>query len=163
MFGVVSWAMGADHTGPVTIEATGARELTTCMTFRSNARPQICLPKFVLLWDQPGGGELNIDFVGEQATLSFWEFKVSEGQADLSPMRDGGRCCRQRQPRGKLAGLDRLTLPSHNGRRDRAPPDHLPPREYRLPPWAVSSTGIRAEQFIGDDQANRLLRAYREP
>ena len=25
MFSVVSWAMGADHTGPVTIEASGRR------------------------------------------------------------------------------------------------------------------------------------------
>ncbi|MFV1966288.1 MAG: Gfo/Idh/MocA family protein [Pirellulaceae bacterium] len=90
MFGVVSWAMGADRTGPVTIEASGREEPNNLYDapVEMRVRYEFSDPSFVMIWEQPGIGKLNIDFVGKDATLSgFWEFNVSEGQADLSPTR----------------------------------------------------------------------------
>ena len=90
MFGVVSWAMGTDRTGPVAIEATGRRASDNLydVPVEMRVRYEFADPPFVMLWEQPGGGNLNLEFVGSQATLSgFWDFQVSRGSADLSPTR----------------------------------------------------------------------------
>ena len=43
-------------------------------------------PPCEVVWEQSHGDKLNVEFVGSEATLSgFWEFEVTEGEADLSP------------------------------------------------------------------------------
>ena len=82
MFSVVSWAMGTDRTGPVTIEATGREAPNNLydVPVEMRVRYEFADPPFTMLWEQPGGGSLNLDFIGSQATLSgFWDFKVIAG------------------------------------------------------------------------------------
>lgn len=169
MFGVVSWALGLDQTGPVEIEATGRRVPNNLydVPVEMSVRFEFADPKCRVLWEQSGGGKLNIDFVGENATLSgFWEFKVTEGQADLSPTRD-----------------DELHLKrsdSHSGNwleciATRRRPAFDVEIGHRVTSWChlgniACQLGRRLrwnpaeERFLGDKEADRLLQvAYREP
>jgi hypothetical protein len=169
MFGVVSWAMGADRTGPVTIEATGrdAPNNLYDVPVEMRVRSEFADPPFVMLWEQPGSGSLNVDFVGTQATLSgFWDFQVTEGQADLSPTRghemhlersdshSGNwlQCIATRQrPVMDVEIGHRVTCWSHLGNIA-----YLLRRKLRWDP--------AAERFVGDETANRVLdAAYRAP
>ena len=169
MFGVVSWAMGADHTGPVTIEATG-REAPNNLydsPVDMSVRYEFADPPFTMIWEQPGESSLNLDFVGSQATLSgFWEFKVTQGEADLSPTRTDelhlGRSdshsgnwleciATRRRPVMDVEIGHRVTCWSHLGNIA-----YLLGRKLQWDP--------AAEQFLGDEQANRMLDVtYREP
>ena len=169
MFSVVSWALGTDQTGPVSVEATGRQapgnlydvpvELRVKLEFADPAR--------TVIWEQPGGGSLNLEFVGEQATLSgFWDFKVTKGKADLSPTRsDEPHLERSDSHSGnwleciasrRLPVMDveighRVTCWSHLG--------NIAYRTGRKLRWDPV-----AERFAGDEGANRLLHApYREP
>ena len=169
MFSVVSWALGADHTGPVTIEATGreAPDNLYDVPVEMRVRYEFADPPCVVVWEQPGIGGLNVDFIGSQATLSgFWDFQVTQGQADLSPTRadevhlersdnhSGNwlECiATRRRPVMDVEIGHRVTCWSHLG--DIA---YCVGRKLRWDP--------AAEQFVGDDEANRLLAAaYREP
>lgn len=169
MFSVVSWAMGADHTGPVSIEASGRQEPNNLydVPVEMRVRYEFADPPFTMIWEQPGGGSLNLEFVGSQATLSgFWEFHVTQGRADLSPTRGNElhlersdshsgnwlRCIATRQrPVMDVEIGHRTTCWSHL-----ANIAYCLGRKLRWDP--------AAERFLGDDQANRLLRtAYREP
>ena len=169
MFSVVSWAMGTDHTGPVSIEATGrdAPNNLYDVPVEMRVKYEFADPKFTMIWEQPGSGNLSLDFIGSQATLSgFWDFKVSKGQADLSP-----------------TGKDELHLErsdSHSGNwlqciATRARPVMDVEIGHRATCWShLANIAYRvgrkvrwdpvAERIIGDDEANRLLAtAYREP
>ena len=169
MFSVVSWAMGADHTGPVTIEATGREAPNNLydVPVEMRVRYEFADPQFTMLWEQPGGGSLNVDFIGSQATLSgFWDFKVTQGQADLSPTRSDElhlersenhsgnwiECiATRRRPVMDVEIGHRVTCWSHLG--------NIAYRLGRKLRWDPAT-----EQFAGDDEANRLLGvAYREP
>jgi predicted dehydrogenase len=169
MFGVVSWAMGADHSGPVTIEASGRQEPGNLFDapVEMHVRYEFADPAFVLTWDQPGIGKLNIDFVGSKATLSgFWEFQVSQGEADLSPTRTD---------EDHLAVSD-----SHSGNwldciATRRRPAFDVEIGHRVTCWSLlGNVAYRlgrklhwdptAERFLDDDQANLLLHVpYRQP
>ena len=166
---VVSWAMGADQTGPVTIEATGRRAPNNFydVPVDLRVRYEFADPPFVMIWEQPGGGSLNLEFMGSQATLTgFWDFQVTQGQADLSPTRpeelhlersdshSGNwlQCITTRQrPVMDVEIGHRVTCLSHLG--------NLAFRLGRKLQWDPA-----AERFVGDDAANRLLQVvYREP
>jgi len=169
MFGVVSWAMGADDTGPVSIEAVGSEEPGNLYDVPVALRVQyeFADPPFTLLWEQPGSGSLNLEFVGSQATLSgFWEFKVTHGQADLSPTRSeefhlersdshSGNwldcIVTRRRPVMDVEIGHRLTCWSHLG--------NIAYRLGRRLRWDPA-----LERFPDDEEANRLLSAaQREP
>ena len=169
MFSVVSWAMGADQTGPVTIEATGRQAPNNFydVPVDLRVRYEFADPPFVMIWEQPGGGSLNLEFLGSQATLTgFWDFQVTQGQADLSPTRpeelhlersdshSGNwlQCIATRQrPVMDVEIGHRVTCLSHLG--------NLAFRLGRKLQWDPA-----AERFVGDDEANRLLQVvYREP
>jgi predicted dehydrogenase len=169
MFSVVSWAMGADQTGPTRITATGRQAADNLfdVPVEMNVRLEFSDPAFVLQWEQGEGRNLNLEFVGEKATLTgFWDFQVTAGQADLSPTQpqefhlpvsdnhSGNwlECiATRRRPIMDVETGHRVTCWSHLGNIA-----YLLQRELRWDPVA--------EQFIGDDDANRLLSvAYREP
>ena len=177
MFSVVSWAMGADHTGPVTIEGTGRPRANNIfdVPVEMSVRYEFADPPFVMSWEQPGvelrsprlDGRLNVDFIGSQATLSgFWDFKVTQGQADLSPTRTDElhlqrsdshsgnwlRCiATRRRPVMDVEIGHRVTCWSHLG--------NIAYRLGRKLEWDPAG-----ERFVGDDEANRLLEvAYRAP
>ena len=124
-------------------------------------------PPFTMIWEQPGSGNLNLEFVGSQATLSgFWDFQVTQGQADLSPTRGDElqlersdshsgnwlECiATRRRPVMDVEIGHRVTCWSHLG-------------NHRLPLGRKLRWDPAAERFVGDDEANRLLHAAcREP
>jgi len=169
MFSVVSWAMGADRTGPVTVEATGGEAPNNLydVPVEMRVRYEFADPPFTMLWEQPGGGSLNVDFIGSQATLSgFSDFKVSQGQADVSPTRSDElhlersesqsgnwlECtAARRRPVMDVEIGHRVTCWSHLG--------NIAYRLGRRLRWDPA-----AERFVGDDEADRLLHsACREP
>jgi len=169
MFNVVSWAMGADQTGPAAIEATGRQEpnnlfdapveLTVHYTFTD--------PPFELIWQQREGARLNVEFIGAAATLSgFWGFKITRGEADLGPPGTGELLLERsdshpgnwlesifsrRRPVMDVEIGHRVTTWSHLG--------NIAYQLGRKLHWDPAE-----EQFVGDDQANRMLDvAYRQP
>ena len=169
MFSVVSWALGTDQTGPMTIEATGREAPNNLydVPVEMRVRFEFADPECVVLWEQPGGGKLNVDFVGDQATLSgFWGFEITQGEADLSPTRDDEphlersdshsgnwlECiATRRQPVMDVEIGHRVTCWSHLG--------NIAYRLGRKLEWDPAG-----ERFVGDDEANRLLQvAYRAP
>jgi predicted dehydrogenase len=169
MFSVVSWAMGTDRTGPVTVEATGRQDPNNLYDapVDLSVRYEFADPAFVMTWEQAPGRGLNLEFVGAQATLSgFWGFNVTRGEADLSPTRPNELhlhesnnhfgnwfdCIASRQrPACDVEIGHRVTTWSHLGNIA-----YLTGRKLKWDPVA--------ERFVGDDEANRLLhRAYREP
>jgi len=169
MFSVVSWAMGVDETGPVTVEATGQEnpENLYDVPVTMSVRYEFADPKFVLTWEQPGVGGLNLQFIGDRATLSgFWDWGVIQGEADLSPthatekhLRESNDhfanwfdCIASRErPACDVAIGHRVTSLSHLGNIA-----YQLGRKLRWDPVA--------ERFEGDDEANRLRHvSYREP
>jgi predicted dehydrogenase len=169
MFGVVSWAMGTDHTGPVTIEATGRQAPNNLYDVPTDLRVRYKFadPPFEMIWEQPGEGKLNLEFIGEKATLSgFWDFQITRGQADLSPTRDEELHLERSDSHSgnwltcittrRLPVMDveighRVTTWSHLGNIA-----YLLGRNLRWDP--------ACERFVGDEEANRRLGvAYREP
>ncbi len=169
MFGVVSWAMRTDQTGPVAIDAQGtyAADNLYDVPVTMQVRYEFADPPFTLLWEQPGSGSLNVDFVGQQATLSgFWEFRITRGQADLSPTRSDELHLAQSDSHSAnwlecIATRSRPILDVEIG--------------HRITTWChLGNIACRlgrklrwdpaGERFIGDDEANRLLEvAYRPP
>jgi len=169
MFNVVSWAMGADATGPVAIEATGREEPDNLYDapVEMSVRYTFADPPFVLTWDQPGTGGLNVQFVGRGATLSgFWDFKVTQGHADLSPTRpDELHLERSDSHSGNwlecIATRERPVLDVETGHRVTTW-SHLGNIAYLL--GRKLRWDPHKEVFLGDAEANRLLHvAYREP
>ena len=169
MFSVVSWAMGADATGPVSIEATGREVPNNLFDVPVEMRVQweFADPAFTLIWDQGPDKKLNLEFVGQQATLSgFWEYQVTQGEADLSPTRGDELQLEQsashpgnwldciasrRRPVMDVEIGHRATTWSHLGNLA-----YLLRRKLRWDP--------AAERFLDDEEANRLLHvAYRPP
>jgi len=169
MFSVVSWAMGADRTGPVNIEAAGreAPDSLYDVPVEMQVRFEFADPAFTLLWEQRDGAALNLEFVGERATLSgFWGFQVTAGQADLSPTQS------------EELQLERSD--SHSGNWLECIATHCRPVMdveigHRTTSWShLANIAYRlgrkvrwdpvAERFVGDDEADRLLQtACREP
>ncbi len=169
MFNVVSWAMGTDHTGPVTIEGTGREEPNNLYNapVEMSVRYEFADPPFVMTWDQPGTGGLNVQFVGSGATLSgFWNFKVTKGQADLSPTRPGELHLHRSDSHSgnwleSIATRRRPVLDVEIGHRVTCW-SHLGNIAYLL--GRKLRGGPVAERVTGDEEANRLLQvAYREP
>jgi len=169
MFSIVSWAMGIDETGPVTIEATGREDPENLYDVPTDlhVRYEFDDPKFVLTWTQATGTGLNLKFVGANATLQgFWGFRVTKGQADLSPTlpdevhlyesnnhySNWMECIATRKrPVCDVAIGHRVTSLSHLGNIA-----YLTGRKLRYDP--------AREEFIGDDAANGLRHmAYRAP
>ena len=162
MFSVVSWALGADKTGPVSIQAAGRVEPNNLYDVPVDLRVQyeFADPQFTMIWEQSPGAALNLEFIGTEATLSgFWEFQVTRGQADLSPTR------------GDELQLERSDSHSGNwlaciGERRRPVMDveighrvtcwsHLGNLAYQL--GRKLQWDPAAERFVGDEEANRLL------
>ena len=169
MFSVVSWAMGADRTGPVTIEATGrdAPNNLYDVPVEMRVRLEFADPAWELIWEQPGTGTLSLEFVGSQATLNgFWDFAVTRGQADLSPTRTGEiHLQRSESHSGNwLECIATRQLPVMDveiGHRATSW-SHLANIAYRL--RRKLRWNPAAERFIGDEEADRMLSvAYREP
>lgn len=169
MFSVVSWALGTDQTDPVTIEATGRQVPNNLydVPVEMQVRFQFAEPECTVLWEQTAGQKLNIEFVGQQATLSgFWEFQVVKGQADLSPTRPDeihlevsenhlgnwvDCTASRREPVLDVEIGHRLTTWSHLG--------NMAYRLGRKLQWNPEQ-----ERFVDDEEANRLLNvAYRAP
>jgi predicted dehydrogenase len=169
MFSVVSWAMGTDRTGPVTIEATGREAPNNLydVPVEMRVRYEFADPAFEMIWEQPGTGTLSLEFIGSQATLTgFWDFAVTRGQADLSPTRTGEiHLQRSDSHSGNwlecIATRQRPVMDVEIGHRATSW-SHLGNIAYRL--GRKLHWDPAAEQFPGDDEANRLIRvAYREP
>jgi len=169
MFGVVSWAMNTDRTGPVTIEATGRQAPDNLFDapVEMRVRYEFADPAFEMIWEQAAGKALNLEFVGSDATLSgFWKFQVSRGKADLSPTRSDElhlersdshsgnwlECiATRRRPVMDVAIGHRITTWSHLG--------NIAYRLGRKLQWDPT-----AERFVDDRRADRLLHvAYRQP
>jgi len=169
MFSVVSWAMGADSSGPVTIEGSGrvAPDNLYDAPVEMTVRYEFADPPFVAIWEQPGTSSLNLEFIGSDATFSgFGNFEVIRGEADLSPTRDDElhlkrsdnhssnwlECiATRRRPVMDVEIGHRVTCWSHLGNIA-----YVTGRKLRWDP--------AAERFLGDDEANRMLHApYREP
>lgn len=169
MFSVVSWALGTDATGPVSIEASGRQAPNNLYDVPEamSVRFELADPARTVTWEQAADNKLNLDFVGSKATLSgFWKFAVTKGEADLSPTRDDEprlersdnhssnwlECiASRRRPVMDVEIGHRATCWSHL-----ANIAYLVGRKVRWDP--------AAERFLGDEQANRLLRtAYRGP
>ena len=169
MMGVVSWAMGADATGPVSIEAA-AKHNPQCLydvPSELTVRYEFENPRFTLLWEQPGEGKLNMQFVGPQATVDgFFRPTLVKGDADLSPTRGGevrlaesndhfadwlGCVQSRKRPVYDVEIGHRVTSWSHLGNIA-----WLVGRKLRWDP--------ARECFPDDPEANRFLqRPYREP
>lgn len=168
MFGVVSWAMGTDSTGPVTIESTGRQDPDNIYDapVDMTVRYEFADPPFEMIWEQAADKSLGLEFVGSDATLSgFWKFAVTKGEADLAPTRSEElhlvqsdnhsgnwlECIATRQrPVMDVEIGHRVTCFSHLG--------NIAYRMGRKLQWDPV-----AERFL-DDEANRLLHApYREP
>lgn len=169
MFGVVSWALGADQSGPVRIEAKGREAPNNLydVPVEMEVRFEVADPPCTVLWEQKAGEKLTIEFIGSQATLSgFGEMKLVQGEADLSPTRPDEiqlersdnhlgnwiECIRTRQlPVYDVQIGHRVTTWSHLG--------NLAYRLGRALHWNPNE-----ERFVGDEEANRLLHvAYRPP
>jgi predicted dehydrogenase len=169
MFSVVSWAMGADHTGPVAIEATGTQAPNNMydVPVEMHVRCRFADPAFEMIWDQPGDGALSLEFVGSKGTLSgFWDWKVSQGEGDLSPTRpDELHLERSDSHSGNwlecIATRRRPIMDVEIGHRATSW-SHLATIAYllgRKVQWDPAH-----ERFIGDEEANRLIEnPYREP
>jgi len=169
MFSVVSWAMGADRAGPVSIEATGRDEPNNLYDVPVDLRVQyeFADPPFTMIWEQAAGQNLNLEFVGSQATLSgFWEFQVTQGQADLSPTRGDELALEQSDSHSGnwlecIASRRRPVMDVEIGHRVTCW-SHLGNLAYQL--GRKLRWNPAAEQFLDDDEANRLLHApYRSP
>jgi predicted dehydrogenase len=169
MFSVVSWAMGADQTGPVSIEGTSRYAPNNLFDapVDMSVRFEFADPPFVMTWDQPGTGSLNLEFVGDKATMTgFWEFKITKGEADLSPTKNDElhlevsdnhsgnwlECiASRRRPVMDVEIGHRVTCWSHLG--------NIAARLGRKLRWDPV-----AERFPDDAEANQMLQvAYRQP
>jgi len=169
IFGVVSWAMDVDHTGPVSIEATGDwPDGMYDNPVRMSVTYEFKDPDWTLRWDQPGepkGGEYGAFFVGDRDTLAFWDNFATEQKALFEPgpgevalyrstdhMANFLQCVRTRElPVMDVAAAHRVTSLCNLG--------NVAYRLGRKLRWDRAK-----EQFIGDDEANRLLHyPYREP
>ncbi|MCU0870874.1 MAG: Gfo/Idh/MocA family oxidoreductase [Pirellulaceae bacterium] len=164
MFSVVSWALGADQTGPVTVAATGRDErknlydvpVDLCVQY------EFADPQFTVIWEQSAGAQLNLEFVGSEATLSgFWDFQVTQGQADLAPTRgDELQLERSDSHSGNwlscIASRRRPVMDVEIGHRVTCW-SHLGNLAYQL--GRKLHWDPAAERFVGDDEANRLLHA----
>ena len=169
MFSVVSWALGTDQTGPVSVEASGRQEPNNLydVPVEMRVRLEFADPPCEVVWEQSDGEKLNIEFVGSEATLSgFWEFKVTAGEADLSPTRPEEIHLERSDNHSSnwlecIAARRRPVMDVEIGHRVTSWP-HLGNIAYRLGRklrWDPAT-----ERFPDDDQANRLLRAaYRQP
>ena len=169
MFSVVSWALGTDRTGPATIEATGREAPNNLydVPVELRVRMEFADPACTVIWEQPGSGGLNIDFVGSQATLSgFWGFKVTKGKADLTPTRDDEPHLERSDSHSGnwldcIAARRRPVMDVEIGHRATSW-SHLGNIAYRLGRKLRWDPAV--ERFVDDDEANRLLRtACREP
>ena len=169
MFGIVSWALGTDQTGPVRIEATGRQEPNNLydVPVEMEVRLEFADPACTVLWEQKAGRQLNIEFIGQQATLSgFWEFKLTQGQADLSPTKPNEIHLPQSDNHlgNWIDSIQTRRLPIYDvelGHRVTTW-SHLGNIAYRLG-RPVHWDPVQ-EEFPGDEEANRLLHvAYRPP
>ena len=169
IFGVVSWAMNVDQTGPVSIEATGDRpDGMYDNPVRMSVTYEFKNPDWTLHWDQPGepkGGQYGAFFVGDKDTLACWDNFATEQKAMSEPkpgeialyrsidhMGNFLDCVRtRRRPVMDVAAAHRVTSLCNLGN-----VAYLLGRKLAWDPVK--------EQFIGDDEANRMLHyPYREP
>lgn len=169
IMGIVSWAMNVDHTGPVSVEATGQARpglydnpITMSVTYEFKD------PDWTLHWDQPGepkGGQYGAWFVGDKDTLAFWDNFNTEPKAIFEPkpnevalersnnhMGNFLECVRtRRRPIMDVEIGHRVTTLCNLG--------NIAYRLGRKVRWDAAK-----ERFIGDEQANRLLDyPYRAP
>ena len=175
MYSIISWAMGTDHTGPVTIEGTGRPDPESAydVPVEMNLRYEFADPAFVMTWDQPGDGAkggpaIGMQFVGTEATLTelFGRHTVQRGSPDLSPTRPG-EIHLHRSKDHAANWLECIAT--------RARPAMDVEIGYRTTSWGhlgniayVTGRKLRwapaKECFGRDDEANRLLhKPYRAP
>jgi len=169
IFGIVCWAMNVDHTGPVSIEATGDRpDGLFDNPVRMSVTYEFKNPDWTLHWDQPGepkGGEYGAFYIGDKDTLSSWDnfdtepkakFEARPGEIELyrsnNHMGNLLECVRtRRRPVMDVAIAHRATSLCNLG--------NIAWRIGRKLRWDPEK-----EQFLGDDEANRLLHyPYRQP
>ncbi len=169
MFSVVSWAMGADQTGPVSVQATGTSAGNSLYTVPVELRAEFEFadPPWRMIWEQAPGAGLNLEFVGSGATLSgFWDFRVTAGEADLSPTRGSELHLEQSLDHSRnwlecIATRERPVMDVETGHRVTTW-SHLGNIAWRL--GRKLRWDPKTELFIGDEEANRLLhRSYRAP
>jgi predicted dehydrogenase len=169
IFSIVSWAMNVDHTGPVSVEATGTpRPGLYDNPVTMGARWEFQNPDWTLRWDQPGephGGEYGAHFLGDRDTVSFWDSFHTEPKVMVEPrpgeialerstnhMTNFLDCVRSRQrPIMDVAIGHRVTTLCNLG--------NIAYQLGRKLRWDT-----QAERFVGDEQADRLLDyPYRPP
>ncbi len=176
MISVISWAMGTDQTGPVSVEGAGTRDYGSFwdVPVELNLTYQFQDPSpFEMTWEQPGDGgkggpEFGMQFIGSEATLTefFGRHSVDRGDPDLSPTRpdethlyasdnhhDNWLDCiaTRERPIVDVEIGHRMTCWCHLG--------NVAYTLGRKVHWDPAR-----ELFIDDDQANRQLRyAYRAP
>jgi predicted dehydrogenase len=169
IYGIVSWAMNVDATGPVSIVATGeARPGLYDNPITMSVTYEFKNPDWTLRWDQPGepkGGEYGAFFVGDKDTLAFWDNFATEQKALVEPaahevalersdnhMSNFLACVRtRRRPIMDAAIGHHVTTLCNLG--------NIAYRLGRKLQWDAEQ-----EQFLGDEQANRLLHyPYRAP
>ena len=169
IIGVVAWAMNVDHTGPVSVEATGTRHMglydnpiTMSVTWEFKN------PDWTLRWDQPGvpkGGQYGAFFVGDKDTLAFWDNFGTERKAMVEP--GPGEIALERSTDHMVNFLDcvrtrrRAIMDVEIGHRATTI-CNLGNVAFRL--GRKLQWDAKTERFIGDDEANRLLHyPYRQP
>jgi hypothetical protein len=166
---VVSWALGTDQSGPVTVEASGRQEPNNLydVPVEMRVRFEFADPPCEVIWKQSDGDSRSVEFVGSEATLSgFWDFNVTAGEANLSPTRpEEVHLERSDTHCGNwlecVATRRRPVMDVEIGHRVTSWP-HLGNIAYRL--GRELRWDSATERFPDDKQANRLLQAaYRQP
>jgi predicted dehydrogenase len=176
MISVVSWAMGTDATGPVSVEGSGVSDPASMwdVPVEMNLTYRFKDPvPFTMTWEQPGDGgrggpEFGMQFIGSEATITeyFGRHSVDRGKPDLSPTRpDEIRLYESNSHHGNwlecIASRRRPIVDVEIGHRMTCW-CHLGNIAYRL--GRRVNWDPERERFIGDDEADRLLHvAYREP
>ena len=176
MLSVVSWGMGSDATGPVSIEATGRADPNSLydVPVEMSARFEFAEPAYVMTWQQPGTGdeepghEYGMQFCGSQGTITdfFGGHVVHPNGLDLGPTRAGEVHLYQSNSHHDnwldcIASRQRPIVDVEIGHRitSMCALGNLAYRLGRKLRWDPVQ-----EQFIGDDAANRVLgNPYRAP
>ena len=167
MFGVVSWAMAADNTGPVSIEATGRQEANNLydVPVDLHVRFEFADPKFVMdvgsiQWRETQRG-LRRRPGHVERFLGVASYRGTSGPFPHARRRTATAA--QRQPLRQLARLHRHTAPPRDGRRNR-PPHHLlePPRQHRLPSRPQTELGS-SSRAVPRRRAGQSAAAFRLP
>jgi predicted dehydrogenase len=178
---IVMWAMGADDAGPVSVEAVGERDKVGHwdVPVSMDVTWQFRNPDWTLTWSQPGRQR---PFPGSQRLID-WGAQFFGDRDTLIVEHADGHCETEDKAKRYEPPTDGVTLPRSPGHRENwleciasrgrtIMPVETGVRVIHLPiianiAWLLGrklSWDPAAQQFVGDDEANRFLaQPYRAP